>query len=283
MKWLFAVLVALNMMVLGGVVTHHMMDKKEVVALVHAPLEGGIHELALPESLKNQQTPTVENTPDWVSLPTNTNILEPESEEAKLARANKAKADKLKKEKKERAKREREEKLALQDNQQEGDVSNQCNSSASISMDEDDYHRIKGLLTAWPHAATRSVEKRNPKNKNSNKVTKTFRVLLPTNGDAISQLEIVNNKGFAGVIYDGEISIGVMSSRSAAQIMIARLSSSGLSGAHILEQQGREQRSSDGLLSVAKMNIVFLSVDERIVQDIRNVVGRYGNLSIKKC
>ena len=156
----------------------------------------------------------------------------------------------------------------------------QC-STATVVIDEDDYHRIKGLLGRWPHAATRSVEKRTPK-KSAQKPSKNYRVLISTGGDAVAQLENLNAKGFSGTLHNGEISVGVTHSRSAAQIIISRLSSANIGGARIVEDE-EGGGASDGALSVARMHITFMSVDGRMAQDINNVVGRYGKLNVKNC
>lgn len=287
MKWLFAVLVALNIAVFGGMVAHRMTSKHPEAA--NAPLEGGIHELVRPASLEpNPAVPSENTVPDWIAVPeNNADIPEPESEEAIAARKQKEREEKLAKEKKareEKAKREHERNPAEQASEWEriGDSRpRQCVSTATVVMDEDDYHRIKGLLTRWPHAASRSVEKRANK-KDGNGADKTFRVLLPTDGDVMTQLETLNSKGFNGAAYNGEISVGVTRSRSSAQILISRLGGAGFGGARIVEQ---EEKSSapDGTLSVSRMTVTFMAVGERDAQDIRNVVGRYGNLNVKAC
>lgn len=291
MKWLFAVLVALNVIVFGGMVAHRMTEKQAVAA--DAPLEGGTHELARPASLDAQAAAPSEHTaPAWIVVPeNNAGIPEPESEEAIAERRQKEREEKLAKEKKareEKARLERERNPAGQPSEWERtDGANadarphQCVSTASVTMDEDDYHRIKGLLTRWPHAASRSVERRTQK-KQAGSADKAFRVLLPADGDALAQLEALNGKGFNGTVYNGEISVGVTRSRSAAQILISRLGGAGFGGARIVEQE--EQSSApDGTLSVSRMTVTFMAVGEREAQDIRNVVGRYGNLNVREC
>lgn len=289
MKWLFAVLVALNIIVFGGMVAHRMTGQPFDKGA--APLEGGRHELAQPDSLRPADSPDQENrAPDWVAAPEAQNdMAEPESEEAvaeREKREREARSAKEKKEREEKAKRdkERSEEAALTGSGYEtGGVPGAalCQATASVSLDEDDYHRIKGLLNRWPHAASRSVEKRAAKQGEA-AVSKTFRVLLPTGGDAIAQLDSLSGKGFTGVIYEGEISLGVTRSRSAAQILISRLSGAGFGGARILEEE-EKGRTPDGTLSVSRMNVTFMAVDERAAQDIRNVVGRYGNLNVRPC
>lgn len=294
MKWLFAALVALNIIVFGGMITHRLNNAKSPAA---APVEDGAHELAQPESLRPQQAPaSADNAqPDWLQTDeTQADLPEPESEEAIAERKKKeeelARREKEKKEREEKALREKE-KAAAAGNSEPAAAANenpaaknaaaahQCTSNASVTLDEDDYHRIKGLLTRWPHAASRTVEKRGAA---KDQAAKTFRVLLPADSEAMNRLEALGNKGFNGTLHNGEISLGVMKSRSSAQVLISRLSAAGFGGARIVEQDDKGN-AADSTLSVSRMTIIFMSVDEKDAQEIRNIVGRYGSLNMKTC
>ena len=309
MKWLFALLVALNLIVFGGMVAYRMTVKQnQTVVQASAPLEGGTHELARPESLTPKSTTPAsapDSVPEWVAQSeSNAAVAERKTEKTEESQAverrveneqdkkvreeQEAKAKEKEKEKKEREeklKREKERKEKAAENQntasEEGKPAQQQCSTATVVIDEDDYHRIKGLLGRWPHAATRSVEKRTPK-KSAQKPSKNYRVLISTGGDAVAQLENLNAKGFSGTLHNGEISVGVTHSRSAAQIIISRLSSANIGGARIVEDE-EGGGTSDGALSVARMHITFMSVGGRMAQDINNVVGRYGKLNVKNC
>ena len=294
MKWLFAALVALNIIVFGGMITHRLNNTKSPAA---APVEGGAHELAQPESLRPQQAPAPADNaqPDWLQTDeTQADLPEPESEEAIAERKKKeeeeqARREKEKKEREEKARREKEKAAAENTNPAAAASENpatkntpaahQCTSNASVTLDEDDYHRIKGLLTRWPHAASRTVEKRGAA---KDQAAKTFRVLLPADSEAMNRLEALGNKGFNGTLYNGEISLGVMKSRSSAQVLISRLSAAGFGGARIVEQDDKGN-ASNSTLSVSRMTIIFMSVDEKDAQEIRNIVGRYGSLNMKTC
>ena len=239
MKWLFAALVALNIIVFGGMITHRLNNAKSPNA---APVEGGAHELAQPESLRPQQAPAPADNaqPDWLQTDeTQADLPEPESEEAIAERKKKeeeeqARREKEKKEREEKARREKEKAAAENTNPaaaanenpaaKNASAARQCTSNASVTLDEDDYHRIKGLLTRWPHAASRTVEKRGA---SKDPAAKTFRVVLPADSEAMNRLEALGNKGFNGTLHNGEISLGVMKSRSSAQVLISRLSAAG--------------------------------------------------------
>ena len=294
MKWLFAALVALNIIVFGGMITHRLNNAKSPNA---APVEGGAHELAQPESLRPQQAPAPADNaqPDWLQTDeTQADLPEPESEEAIAERKKKeeeeqARREKEKKEREEKARREKEKAAAENTNPAAAANENpaakntatarQCTSNASVTLDEDDYHRIKGLLTRWPHAASRTVEKRGAA---KDQAAKTFRVLLPADSEAMNRLEALGNKGFNGTLHNGEISLGVMKSRSSAQVLISRLSAAGFGGARIVEQDDKGN-AADSTLSVSRMTVIFMSVDDKDTQEIRNIVGRYGSLNMKTC
>ena len=294
MKWLFAALVALNIIVFGGMITHRLNNAKSPNA---APVEGGAHELAQPESLRPQQAPAPADNaqPDWLQTDeTQADLPEPESEEAIAERKKKeeeeqARREKEKKAREEKARREKEKAAAENTNPnaaanenpaaKNASAARQCTSNASVTLDEDDYHRIKGLLTRWPHAASRTVEKRGA---SKDHAAKTFRVVLPADSEAMNRLEALGNKGFNGTLHNGEISLGVMKSRSSAQVLISRLSAAGFGGARIVEQDDKGN-AADSTLSVSRMTVIFMSVDEKDAQEIRNIVGRYGSLNMKTC
>lgn len=284
MKWLFAVLVALNIIVFGGMVAHRMTDKPHTAA--GEPLEGGVHELARPASLNPRAPAASEAAPDWVNAPAGSaDAREPESEAAILAREQKAREAKLAREKKAREEKARREQAlaeggwAASDGLGEG--ARQCQASATVTLDEDDYHRIKGLLGRWPHAASRSVEKRGGKRQKARKA-KSFRVLLPTDGDAMARLDDLARKGFNGVLYNGELSMGVARSHSSAQILISRLAAAGFGGARVSVQDDASASPEDAL-SVSRMTVTFIGINERDAQDIRGVVERYGRLNFRGC
>ena len=106
--------------------------------------------------------------------------------------------------------------------------------------------------------------------------------MLPADSEAMNRLEALGNKGFNGTLYNGEISLGVMKSRSSAQVLISRLSAAGFGGARIVEQDDKGN-AADSTLSVSRMTVIFMSVDEKDAQEIRNIVGRYGSLNMKTC
>ncbi|WP_373707136.1 cell division protein [Neisseria dentiae] len=299
MKWLFAVLVALNIIVFGGMVASRVAEKQRNASVPAQSV--GVPQQQPPSAPVEILRPAAVSTPEWVAVPTPVSAAsaasEPESEEARLAREKaeqeakekeaKELEEKARKEREEKAKREQLEKEKAKREQEQQKAaeakkeSSQCLSSASVTLNEDDYHRIKGLLRQWPHAASRTVEKRNASS-DAGQVQKTYRVLVSADGDAAAMLDSLAAKGFSGSIYEGSISVGVTGSRSAAQVLISRLATAGFGGTRIHEQEERSA-STGGGLSVAKMQVTFMDVDDKSAQEIQKVVSRYGKLNRRAC
>ena len=150
---------------------------------------------------------------------------------------------------------------------------NRCVTTANVSLPEDDYHRIKGLLNRWPHAASRTVER-----KEAARSKTSYAVWTPIQIDAGSQMQALQSKGFNTVLMEGGISIGIRSDKAQAQALLNRLQGAGFTG------QLREVNSgSSGGQSVAKMQITFMTVNDADIKAIQNIVGSYGRLSRNKC
>ena len=151
---------------------------------------------------------------------------------------------------------------------------NRCVTTANVSLPEDDYHRIKGLLNRWPHAASRTVERKEAARSNKT----SYAVWTPIQIDAGSQMQALQSKGFNTVLMEGGISVGIRSDKAQAQALLNRLQGAGFTG------QLREVNSgSSGGQSVAKMQITFMTVNDADVKAIQNIVGSYGRLSRNKC
>ncbi|MDO5070759.1 hypothetical protein [Neisseria zoodegmatis] len=297
MKWLFAVLVALNIIVFGGMVASRVAEKQKTAVAPTVPIVGGAQQELTPPASPAKDSPPEILYPDWInkneprpvaSEPLDDEVvlaaLAQKVKEEELAKERKEREEKAKREQqeKERAAREKAEQLA-QEQKEHSRSTGQCVSTASITLDEDAYHRIKGLLQQWPHAASRTVEKRSNSKKSTGPSEKTYRVLVSADGDAIEQLDRLAAKGFSGSLHEGDISVGVVSSRSAAQVLISRLATAGFGGTRIQEQGGRDNGINDRSLSVAKMHVTFFGVDDKTAQAIQNVVDRYGRLNRRSC
>lgn len=190
MKWLFAVLVALNVIVFGAVVSIQISRKTERAEGGKAPVAEASKELSVPAAAVAQKKD--EAPPAWIKTGDNASAPEPtvdethiptektaeqklEEEKARLEREKKQLAERLKKEAEQKAKKTREQAeggalfepdapVAKSNGRENREGA--CTRSVSVAIPEDDYHRIKGLLAQWPHAASRRVEQRDSKEQN---------------------------------------------------------------------------------------------------------------------
>ncbi|WP_127254368.1 MULTISPECIES: SPOR domain-containing protein [Neisseria] len=287
MKWLFILLVAINIAVFGGTVGYKL-TLKQAGRIPEA--QNAANNLQVQPVAPTM--PVVRNIPvsdpavrtasesDTGALLKQGDILS--EEQAEQLRLKKEAEQKKLKEKKQREEKARREKLAAEKAQAEREnnaVDTSCAAQASLTMDEDDYHRIKGLLGKWSHVASRSVEKRTAKAKPADK---TYRVVLPVSADAENQAAELSAKGFNPIPFDGALSLGVGNSRENAQALQNRLAGAGFGGAHIVERAAETGRQDDSL-SVSRMTVLFTGVNAADADEIRKITSPYGKLNLKSC
>lgn len=287
MKWLFILLVAINIAVFGGTVGYKL-TLKQAGRIPEA--QNAANNLQVQPVAPTM--PVVRNIPAsgpavQAASESDTGVLLGASdilteEQAEQLRLKKEAEQKKLKEKKQREEKARREKLAAEKAQAErenGAADALCAAQASLTMDEDDYHRIKGLLGKWSHVASRSVEKRTAKAKPADK---TYRVVLPVSADAENQAAELSAKGFNPIPFDGALSLGVGNSRENAQALQNRLAGAGFGGAHIVEHFAEADRQDDSL-SVSRMTVLFTGVNAADADEIRKITSLYGKLNLKSC
>lgn len=139
MKWLFAILVALNLIVFAAMIGVKLLNRHMPVADKTAPAQPAqqqqptqvIINTANPPAVNGQNTaPAAAGTGAVVRR---TVTPTPATPAKTQPAAPKARAE------------------------EEGGSRSQKSCSARVSIPEDDYHRIKGLLSSYPHAAARQV------------------------------------------------------------------------------------------------------------------------------
>lgn len=286
MKWLFILLVAINIAVFGGTVGYKLTPKQTSVSETQVaesmPATDPVA-LEAPEYGLDVQTASESDT--GVLLGASDILTEEQAEQLRLKKEAEQKKLKEKKQREEKARRE---KLAAEKAGEEGengemnaapDGRTSCSAQASLTMDEDDYHRIKGLLGKWSHVASRSVEKRTAKRKPGGK---TYRVVLPLSGNAEGQVAELSAQGFNAVPLNGELSLGVSNSRQNAQTLQNRLAGAGFGGARIVEHFA-ESDGQDESLSVSRMTVLFSGVNDEDAREIRKITSPYGSLNFKSC
>ena len=298
MKWLFFALLALNIAIFGGMTLPKVMEKqeaemmakrKEASARMTRDSADLPQPMVKPSDAGASETPAsaVASAPSGNWLTDNGGAadvyIEPTDTEEDTAKQ----IARLQDERNRRQIQAKEEAMRrnkyAQDNNQgnferqsvvtEAGQGGRCVTTANVSLPEDDYHRIKGLLNRWPHAASRTVER-----KEAARGKTSYAVWTPIQIDAGSQMQALQSKGFNTVLMEGGISIGIRSDKAQAQALLNRLQGAGFTG------QLREVNSgSSGGQSVAKMQITFMTVNDADIKAIQNIVGSYGRLSRNKC
>ena len=300
MKWLFFALLALNIAIFGGMTLPKVMEKQEAEMMAkrkEASARMARDSADLPQPMVKpsdagaSETPAsaVASAPSGNWLTDNGGAadvyIEPTDTEEDTAKQ----IARLQDERNRRQIQAKEEAMRrskyAQGNNNQGNFErqpavtetgqgNRCVTTANVSLPEDDYHRIKGLLNRWPHAASRTVERKEAARSNKT----SYAVWTPIQIDAGSQMQALQSKGFNTVLMEGGISIGIRSDKAQAQALLNRLQGAGFTG------QLREVNSgSSGGQSVAKMQITFMTVNDADVKAIQNIVGSYGRLSRNKC
>lgn len=286
MKWLFILLVAINIAVFGGTVGYKLTPKQTSVSETQvAESMPTTDPVALEATEYEPDVQTASESDTGVLLGASDILTEEQAEQLRLKKEAEQKKLKEKKQREEKARRE---KLAAEKAGEEGengemnaapDGRASCSAQASLTMDEDDYHRIKGLLGKWSHVASRSVEKRTAKRKPGDK---TYRVVLPLSGNAEGQVAELSAQGFNAVPLNGELSLGVSNSRQNAQTLQNRLAGAGFGGARIVEHFA-ESDGQDESLSVSRMTVLFSGVNDEDAREIRKITSPYGSLNVKSC
>ncbi|MCP2040052.1 cell division protein FtsN [Neisseria sp. HSC-16F19] len=269
MKWLFAILVALNIIVFGSMMAGKMIRQNQTAGVGEAPQQAVV-----------APPPVIPSTP-IVSV-----ASEPAAETPPAPAAAQP-APKTRAEQNAEAQahaRAQAEAKARKEEQNSGGQGNsaadkpQANCTATAVLPEDDYHRIKGLLR-WPHSANRFVEQN--QRKPSAKASRTrYMVVVGGGSEAREQLK---EKGFETSVSNGQVSLGVFNRRSDAESLQARAQGSGFSASIVQLGGGDGTESESQALSVAKMRVTFSNVDDQSAAEINKIIGRYGSLQRAKC
>lgn len=154
--------------------------------------------------------------------------------------------------------------------------SKKCVASASITIPSDDYYRIRGLLSSWPHAASNTVER---VASTAPKISSTsYAVWMPASADRVAQMRELSSKGFNTISMDGGISIGVRGDKASAMSLLNQLAAAGYSG-QLREIKSRTTQSQ----TATKMRLTFMNLSDQDANAIQGIVGRYGKLQRTRC
>ncbi|NUE66150.1 hypothetical protein [Snodgrassella sp. ESL0253] len=270
MKWLFAILVALNIIVFGSMIAGklvHGVSASPAAASAASPA-AEVVEAAAPATpdISVRHTTEAAETAASSSVP----AIKPASK-TDTAAANKPKTDAP----------ANADKPATPTSTP---TTNTC--TATVTLPEDDFHRIKGLLNHWPFTTSRFIEQVSSPAKPHRAPTPTrYMVALSSSGDSDTRARLQEH-GFDYGINQGKVSLGVFNRRDDAESLMARAKMQGFSDAFITTLGGSssdsdsesDSHSGHAATSIAKMRVVFSGVDNSAMHDINAITGRYGRM-----
>ncbi len=251
MKWLFAILVALNIIIFANVITQKMQQPKEVKA---------IEEVVVAPVAKQEEVIW-----DDAASQTEINASQEAAEQEHKAVKEGKKADK----KTETAKRKEE---SINDIPL---TRKAANCSAKVTLPEDAYHRLKGMLNRWPNAANRIVVK----NDNTDEVGRQYHVLFPVNGDATEVAIEAISKGFKAKAEGNVVTLGIFKNQNHAEQLKDKARNAGYAQTNVIEKRLTGAQN----LTTAKYQVLFLQVDNQAAKDIGDIVQPYSRLERSDC
>lgn len=265
MKWLFAILVALNIVVFGCMVAGKLVHPPTVASTAMASSEVEIAAPATPDiSVRN---PNVVNTPasnqvDNPSIPPKVvNKPEPPSITPQPKPERKPDPD-----------------SSTQVATTTPATPPNANCSATVTLPENDFHRIKGLLRQWPYSTKRFVEQVTPSAK-PNPVTKPTRYMVALNNIDEETSKRLQESGFDHGSAQGKVSLGIFNRREDAEALMARAKMKGFTNVYVNTlESSHNETSANAPTSVAKIRVTFSGVDNTAIQDINKITGRYGQI-----
>ena len=257
MKWLFAILVALNIVVFGCMVAGKLVLGSSATPKATASSEVEIVSPATPDiSVRNASMTNINNnqTDNNAVNPPKPPVIKTEATPNSQPKAE-SKTDSA-----------------------TPATPASVNCSATVTLPENDFHRIKGLLRQWPYSAKRLVEQITPSAK-SNRVSRPTRYMVTLNNIDEDTRKRLQEHGFDYGTAQGKISLGIFNHREDAESLMVRAKMKGFSEASVstLESSNSDDTANTAT-SIAKMRVTFTGVDNSAIQDINKITGRYGQI-----
>lgn len=255
MKWLFAILVALNIIVFGS-----MIAGKLVHGISASPAASGATSAATDTIAPASPDISVRRATDTTAAAGSAVPAAKAASKTETTTAGKQKID-------------------TADNSDKTTAAPASTCTATVTLPEDDFHRIKGLLNHWPFTTSRFIEQVNaPARTRTTPAPTRYMVALSSSGDSTTRARL-QEQGFDYGINQGRVSLGVFNRREDAEGLMARAKMQGFSDAFITTLGGSSDSDSGNTpTSIAKMRVVFSGVDNSAMNDINAITGRYGRM-----
>ncbi len=260
MKWLFAVLVALNIIVFGGMLVTRMAQQQQPVPVVQ-------QQQPQPTTVVVQTAPAQPAAPQQPATPVPpVDTGRPRTAPAAPGRSNTP------------AKPAGE--AQPKPTPESGIRAPSAACTAVAVLPEDDYHRIKGLLARWPHAATRVVEQRRDGGR-SRQRGERYQVSAAVDGDAQETAAKLRTHGIRASVSGGRVNIGTFASEQQAEQAAAKARQAGLNPQ--IARTGGDGGEQSAALGESKMQVTFMNVDDNAAAGISSVISRYSHLRRAPC
>lgn len=149
--------------------------------------------------------------------------------------------------------------------------------AASVELPEEVYHRIKGLLNQFPNAATRKVV---PNENAGQSVPAPSSYWVIANGSARDGAFVaaLRARGLNPQLVNGSIVLGRFNNSAAAEHIRSNLAATGLSTR--VEERASAQRAP---LSAVRYRVAFQKLNEDQSEQVRSIVSPYATLRVNKC
>ena len=261
MKWLFAVLVALNIIVFGGMLVTRMAQQQQPVPVVQ-------QQQPQPTTVVVQTAPAQPAAPQQPATPVPpVDTGRPRTVPAVPGRSNTPSKPAGG--------------APPQPTPESGIRAPNTACTAVAVLPEDDYHRIKGLLARWPHAATRVVERRRDSG-HAQRGSERYQVSVTIEGDVQEFTAKLRSQGFRNAsVAGGRMSLGSFSSEQQAEQTAAKARQAGLNPQ--IARTGASGGDQSAELGESKMQVTFMNVDDNAAAGISSVIGRYSHLRRAPC
>lgn len=262
MKWVFAILVALNLIVFGTTIVEKMVLQK-IAVQQREPSRTIVIQQTQPQQpavpiTTTQTTPTTTVQADNKQTPA-TPVPRPKPATSAAPATPKQPAQPAT--------------AAAPKPQPEAKPQQTCG-GGSVTLKEDDYHRIKGLLSRWQNVASRSVQRNDNENKSGGD---SFWVILDKALDDETRIGIMAKYG--RIKQEGNLVVlGKFPTRQAAEGMQLRLKTDGFPS-RIMEKFG----DGNNALSMATYRVAFLKIDDNDAAELSKILAPYAKLQRNPC
>lgn len=144
---------------------------------------------------------------------------------------------------------------------------------ATVTLPENVYHRIKGLLNEWPNAASREVGKSGKKMGKPEYVV----IIAPSNHQN-EQMMMLISKGFKPRQEQGLVVLGKFTNRADADRLRQRVFAHGVR-ANVMEKH----RPGEANLSQANYRVLFMNINDADARKLSGILKPYAPLNRSSC